>query len=299
MVAGRRRIVPSPPVVPPRFGLYSAASIVDETVAEGRTGSRFQPEACGQATSYGDSCPAVDERTKTVEQGIPEALADSFVVYAGINCSPVGWAPDEMATRARNALTNGEGRAVEASFWTGDLDNGETIRPRLAEDEAGTPGEAGVPEARGPLATVLGGGPVGVGLGLALLEEAIGSCYAGRPILHMPRSVALLAAGANLAARDGANLATPLGSLVAAGFGYDGSGPGGAAPTSTATRWVYASGAVVIRRWPIEAIPPIAQTLDRGVNTNLVLAERVVEVSFDCCLFAVEVDLTDLQGGLP
>lgn len=275
--------VAPPPFVPALYGLLSVASIIDEADAHWRSGIEFSPDACAPAKTYGDACPLPLDRVKEIEAGVAWSGADPFTVYSGVQCSPVGLSAEEFDRRATAALVNGEGRAVEAAFWTGALDNGETLAGRLAEDNPVDSNGVIYPEA-----TVIGGASESLGNGLALLEEALGDCYPGRGVIHMDRYAASHLADDKFNI-TGSTLTTMLGTQVAAGTGYPGTGPGNDAPAA-GTRYMYATGAVRVTRSAVELVGEFRESLDRSVNTVTRLAERTYVIGWDCCLFAVNVE---------
>lgn len=96
---------------------------------------------------------------------------------------------------------------------------------------------------------------------------------------------------------EGGQYLSPLGNIVVADAGYDGSGPGGVA--AGASQWAYATGLISIRLSTPQVIPgdvetaqSIAQALNREDNTLDVYAQRLALVQWDeCCHIAAELDL--------
>jgi hypothetical protein len=71
------------------------------------------------------------------------------------------------------------------------------------------------------------------------------------------------------------------------GQGYNGTGPAGQAVTAT-TEWMYATGRVMV--WASEVfVPPLRETLDRSLNQQMALAERVFAVAIECGVWAIQV----------
>jgi hypothetical protein len=77
--------------------------------------------------------------------------------------------------------------------------------------------------------------------------------------------------------------------LVAAGAGYPGTSPAGAAP-ATGESWIYATGAVTMRRGDIKTFT-LSESINRGNNTIEMIAERTYVLGWDCCHFAILVDI--------
>lgn len=286
MTAGRRLEVPSPQFTPNRYGLLSVAQMPAEGDVHWRDGVLTIPDSCGAAVAYADPCPTPEDRTKAIPSGTPIAGADPFTIYAGWECSPVGFSQEEIDRRSRAALLNGEERAVEAVFWSGITENGQDVRPRLAEDADGS-GDGFSYTAAEEVASGTATTPT---LALAALEAAIGACYGGQPTIHMTRDVATALFIDGGLVRTSAGLETGLGSRVVAGSGYPGTGPGGSA--ASGDPWMYATGAVAVYRSEIETVGDFPSSVNRTDNTITRLVERTYAVLWDCCLFAARVDLT-------
>ena len=71
------------------------------------------------------------------------------------------------------------------------------------------------------------------------------------------------------------------------GRGYDGTGPAGQPVTST-VEYMYASGRIAIWQSDVH-VPPPQQTLDRALNQQKVLAERIFAVTVECGVWAIAV----------
>lgn len=274
-MAPRIEINPAP-FVPARFGLLSAASLVTEEDVHWRNEVFTLPTECGPATSYADDCPGVADRLKVINDGVEVRGGQPFTVYAGFRCSPVGFTPEEIATRAAAALANGEARAVEAVLWSGDTDNGEVVQPFLGNTNAA----AGL-DFTPPVVTEVTTGPTNFADALGLLEDAVASCYGGVPIIHGSRAYSGYLSDAGIT-RQGQSLETILGSKFAAGAGYE---PG----------TLYATGAVQVIRSAPEVVGSFRDSIDRAVNTVTYIVERTYVVTWDCCLFSAEV--TPLEDG--
>ena len=287
MVA-RREVVAAPQATPARFGLLSVAQMPTDT-GRWEGGILTMPNACGNGGSYGDPCPAPGDREKADSAGVVIGGGDPFTVYAGFRCAPVGFTDDEIRERGDAALLAGEERTVEEVFWTGVTDNAVEIHPHLAENTASTPG---VDDFTWLAATTVagGGGAVSVRRALADLERELAGCYGGQGVIHMPRDVATVAVAEGIVERYGNRLETKVGTLVAAGAGYPGTSPTGAA-AAAGESWVYATGAVQVRRSGVFYTGSIAESLDRVSNTIQRLAERTYVVTWDCCLLAARVGL--------
>lgn len=285
-------------------GLFSAATVRtnDAPYWQGG-GARWVAQQCDPVSGVGEPCEdgqaeppvidSVDPNSGPVEGGTeitvtgsgflaadgtgPEktpvpgsGLADAtpFTLYGSTLCSPVGNTADDAEGRALAHLLTREEAAAEHEAWTGDLGS----LPSLDDDP-----------------TVLAGGAaVDPVVALALLEQHIADEYGSVGVIHMTRAAALLASG-RMIERSG-RLTTRLGTPVAAGAGYPGTGPDGA-EVSDGQVWAYASPAVLVLR--SETFTNSA--LDRSTNDLLALAERTYAIGWDPCpVGAVLIDL-----GLP
>lgn len=274
------------------YGLESVAQVLPDGDAHWRLGVRTDVDPCGTANVATETCPATGApATKTATGPMTTRTSNPFTVYSMPVCSTVG-RTSEWEDIVKRGLLAGEWRAVEREFWTGDAG---TI-PHLAEDTAvtGIGFDANVVEQSA--ATVVTGGPVGVTYGLALLEEALGSCYGAEGVIHVPPAVLTVMKGAGLIIVDGNRLRTPNGHLIAAGAGYPGTSPAGGAATP-GTRWIYATGAVWITRSDIDVTGTVGQAVDRAKNTLWLVAERTYLLGWDCCHLAMQVSISGNQTG--
>lgn len=302
---GRPRLdVTGPAVTSLPFGLWSVVQPATEPGRRWRNGVQYQPDPCEAAGSTQGSCPPPDDPspdpTKPATSTIPTVGADPVTVYAWVDCGPVGGHWEAARARAVAALTAGEARAVEHVFWTGETTTGPTdlVHPHLAADTEIAEPTVGQDVLVQPAAVTPQAGAMDPVEAIGVLEAAMAGCYGGTPVIHVPRSAVAHLASYRLIERQGQQLRTPGGSLVAAGAGYPGIGPDGLAPAYPAT-WFYATGAVAGWRSDVEVPSSREESLDRGMNRLLLLAERTYVISWDCCLFAAQVHLGGRAGGSP
>jgi hypothetical protein len=299
--------VPTPRAIvnPPRFTSlpYGLLSVVEDRGAgtgdeHWQNGITYETRCLvGGGTTY-DECIAVTGGAGTSPPPPPLPLAANttrqlrgatpFTVYAEFDCSPVGLA-DAMSI-AQAALAQAESWQVERTFWTGSAGNHIIAFPHLAHTTGTIVDSDGV--LLQPNVPVTGsGGPFGAAEGLGVLEGLLADCYNGVGVIHM--SVRALSAVGRLgviAERNG-HLETLGGNKVAAGSGYPGTGPDGAAPAAGES-WMFATGAVMMYRGPIHVPPALNEQFDRAKNTYRLIAYRTVVVAWDCCQYAVRVQVT-------
>lgn len=273
--------VAAPAIQPYGYGLFSVAMMPPpEADPHWRCGVEYEPYACGKARVEGDRC-AAPQPDKTVDDGVPGASGTPLTVYDGYLCRLPGRpSPQEIRDRATQKLLLGEQRAVEEAFWTGAAAN----EPHLADPDAVVLNAVPLPAAADALHVVAG---------VAALEGYLAANYPGIGVLHAPRGVATLLDRHHLVDDQRGTLRTLLGTAVAAGGGYVvNTGPTGD-PAPDGTAWIYATGAVVIRRGEIVVNPDtLAAAFNRRTNEVEVLAERQYVITRECVLAAVLVDIS-------
>lgn len=211
----------------------------------------------------------------TATTGLPKAItstpgavgtdgtADVFTVYGHFACSPVGWSPQEAEARAREQLLAREEARVEQAFWTGDLDNTPSL-------EAGTTTDV----------SVAGAGPAE---SIGLLENYVAANYGSLGVIHMTREAALIGLQLGALVTAGGRLTTALGTPVAAGAGYPGTGPAGQAAAAS-TSWMFVTPALFGYRSEVfTASNRAGDLLDRSTNDLYAVAERSYLLGFDPC----------------
>lgn len=294
------KVIDTPPAFTPlRFGLLSAAQIVDDPDDHWQLGTLTQMDPCvtPQAVTGGPCSSSGITKTPTSD-GAPQSAAQPFTVYAWLDCAPIGQGNDLADLRARTTrmLTNGEGRAVEGVFWTGQASNG-VVYPHLAADEqvmADPMGDAVTVELQSE-ATVVSGSPVTLVEGLALLEGELSKCYGGEGVIHIPAGAVAHLSNQGVIRQQGPQLRTMLGSIVAAYASGDREGPTGADPAA-GQAWIYATGAVVGRRSAIKDTGRVTgEIIGRADNSTVYLAERTYVLDWDCCHLATLVNITGLS----
>jgi hypothetical protein len=186
------------------------------------------------------------ELEKTFDPNDPFVDAAPFVVYATLQCGPVGHTARELERKVRRRLANGEQTQAEAGL-------------AISLATAATP--------------VPAGDPADIVSVVAELEEwlygSAGAGYGNVGYLHASPRTAAYAAFGSLMVREAPLWKTPLGSIWVFGGGY----PDGL---------VFASGHTTVWRAATVAVPPPRQTFDRQSNQHFLIAEREYAVAFDC-----------------
>lgn len=276
-----RQWVDAPPVTPSPYGLFSAATVLDDggSGAQGGEGLRWalsgitwEPAACGAAYETLAACEAADQDAEglTVVDGINAVESSPFTAYHLHRCRLPGrdWtAGDE---RAAEALRLGEQRAAERHL----------MRAMASADEV----------------SVLSAQPVHPVEALGLLERHVGLNYGGTGVLHVDPLVATLMGSYGLLTETGTSKLTKLGTRVAVGGGYG----AGLAPSvddaepgtpAAGEAWAYVTGQVMVRRAATaEVIRSAAGQLTS--NEYLALATRPYVIGWECVTAAVRLRTT-------
>jgi hypothetical protein len=292
--------VEPPAFTPIDFGLLSVAEM-DPNSTDGdqhwRNGVQYTPQFCGPALTTVAVCVTGGINKPSSGGGLPTRGAGPFAVYGWLDCSPVGYTADEWRRQTTLALVNNEADAVENVFATG-LVAGGVVYPHLAANTTVADSSGGqYVQLQSAASVVVTGAGVDAVEGVGRLEGAIGACYGGTPVLHVPRAALADLSVKGLVIRDGNQLRTLGGSLVAAGTGYPGTAPDGSTPPS-GTVWLYATGAVKIWRSNVELTGSNpADWIGRARNDQVLVAERTYVIGWDCCHFAVPVILGGAVAG--
>jgi hypothetical protein len=269
-----RLLVPPPPgPVAHRFGLFSAATILENPEPHALTGIEYVSVCSTQVDPYPVWCePTVPDGTSTTKvprQTIGTTEASPFAVYAADECV-LGRDQDEAKQQLRQRFLAGEQAAVERIVWNGVLGNWPTFAA----------------------AEVLSGGTAGVDLidGIGLLEQWLAETWGGVGVIHGPRTIAPRAAQSLAVTINGPRALTIFGSVFAFGTGYPGTPPdtGG---TDDGSLWIYATPPITIRRSPlIEPADWTTNAFDRSTNRGMLIDERLYVVDWPCGVAAVQIN---------
>ncbi|MEW2633345.1 cupin [Streptomyces sp. NPDC048389] len=275
--AGLRSYVEAIPGTPLPHGILGASCTTITDVTEDRihelNGVEWLALGCCPVRDWPDPCdeespgeespgsPAQKEFCRpTTEHAAP------ITVYAGSECSTLGWTYAEARAHAEATMSLGEQHALEAAFW----------RTKLAMDAVDlTPAQ----------------GPVSVAQGVAALEGCLAASYGGIGTLHVPAGAAALLGCCNVLREDPESgaLRTLAGNCAIIGAGYSAAGPGNI-PAEPGTAWLYITGPLVIRRGPVDTIPDQAgASVNYRTNDRKVLVERTYVVGTTCTVCAIQV----------
>lgn len=256
-------------------GLFSTFTFRPDDSTRWENGLLVDALTCEPADGIGDPACDPDETTglpKNLVNGEPPfGEATPFIIYGHATCAPIGrW--DDAEGRAREHLLVREESRVEQAFWTGDLGNKPSLRG----------------------ATVITTTPTGPDIkdrvdgAIAALEGWLAANYGSLGVIHMTRTLATLS---HVEAK-GNRVTTRLGTPIAAGAGYDGSGPTGQAASAT-SQWLYVTPAMFGYRGDV-FLPSNRRgdLFDRSHNLLYAVAERSYLLGFDPCGHAaVQINL--------
>lgn len=214
-----------------------------------------------------EPCSGGTFRSKAYQSEMPTARFDSFVVYKPVTCSSMSLRdPTELFDRAQAVL--------DATLSAG-------IERMLAEGLhlSSNPffGDSNVDDLTGATA-------VSAGVGLSMLENAIGeTCRQG--MLHFtPATVSALQAFPIGDASD-TRLVTANGTPVVSGMGYQGIDTPDLSNPSAGEDWAFATGPVHVYLGPVR-LDEVRENLDREDNVLTFRAEMYVLAIWDTALQA-------------
>jgi hypothetical protein len=268
----RKPVVAIPGRPLPHGILGGCATVEDVIDPHELLGVEWMALGCCPVQDWPDWCPDGDEspgEPPKKEFCRPETEhAAPHTIYAGAECSAMGWSYDEARQHALASLELGEQRALEAAFWRDTLAlNAVDLTPAA--------------------------GPVNVASGVAALEGCLAESYGGIGVLHVPAGLAAVLGCCNILREYGDGLRTLAGNcaIIGAGYSAQNSGPDGT-PAEPGSAWVYVSGPVEIRRGPIDIIPDVRGPAINIRNNDLrVLAERTYVVGTTCTVCAIQVQV--------
>jgi hypothetical protein len=295
--------VDAPTAQVPRSGLIRSAIEVPEGDERWVGGFTYEPESCDPALAVAITCDPGDvDPEDPVKVPGDNPLAEEYVPWAVVGrdrCSALQRDRDRRG-RAERQLRATESFQMERELELGSIARAESLPNRYL--------------AQADIVTELAS--AGATIALAALEDALAECLHGaRGMIHATVFTATVwnALGL-LRTTDQGILLTANDSIVVAGSGYTGAGPGadaGDAPVAPAdiraAAWAYGTGLVYVRRGQIVEVGDARSQVDRATNTWTTFVERPVAAIFDrCCVIGIEVDHTNsgvgdgsIDGGTP
>ena len=281
-------VFPAAKLTPAPFGLFSVADVKKHTTRDEHWIQRFdqESEACAFDASIIDVCGGEEPISVfDTNDGMRSFGVQPFGIVAKDSCLSVGWNVVDRKARVLRQLDLITPKAVETELWNG-------LYLQATNETAGIPTTSGMYLSSTDTEVVTTGAQK-VKIGLAVLEQALASCSSGfQGTIHVSPLIASMI-GMEMQ-RDGDQLLTNNGNLVAVGTGYDGRGPGETtAPSEPFVHWMYATGPVFVHLGSEELITVTeGQAVDPRTNEMVHVAERPASVHWDgCCHFGVQVDV--------
>lgn len=256
-IASRMFVEPDRRLVPPKFGLLSAATLPADADRHWLNGIEYWPPVTpdvggNEIDCFGDDTPFP---ARTIPEGFPAGEATPFEVYAGARCKGIGL--DELRTRALAALGAGESQFVEQRVWT-------TTDPAIMSTDTET-----------VVATA-----TSLDKAVGELEAWLYTEYASVGVIHLPRRLGAIADHLSIVSADGNVMRTKLGTPVVFG-NYPGTGPADEVPAAGQT-WIAATGDVTVWRTSPDVLTDRASSwFDHNTNTGTALVTRDYMVTFD------------------
>ena len=258
---GLRRRVEAVPGTPLPHGLLGGCTdVIEVTDPHELLGTEWMPLSCSEAhdTTW---CPPDQEEVPPKTFDRPgSCTAAPVTIYAGAECSTIGWSYQEAVRHAQETLRLGEQRALEEWLMREVLcDIGEDLTPAA--------------------------GAVSISQGVAILENWLGTEYGGTGVLHMPVGVGALLGCCNVVHMEDGAPRTLVGNCVILGAGYAVNvGPPGCTVPDPGETWLYATGPVRVRREPPSTVPGTdGESVAIRTNDRRVLVERTSVVEIACC----------------
>lgn len=249
MVSNTPWVYIDPPVAEPyRHGLFDAAPVLsqpdtDDGVHWQYGCIEFESLMTYMSATYPGGLNDVNGAggVKVLPACAGVVRASAFAIYGGVQAGSLGHTAAEWTARARSIVELSGQHAVESALWTG------TAGAAPAFNAAATPYVLPAQSANTAM------NAVDMVTGIAMAEAYLQQRYAGRGIIHAPRQAAAYLEYLQQIKRQEdrpEQLTTKLGNRFAFGAGYDGTGPGAAAPPaatlSNQYMWMYVTGAVMV-----------------------------------------------------
>ena len=259
-----------------------------------KLGTMYTPDTCSMPLETSTACLTGTGAAKSTTGSIPNRGTDPFAIYTWLDCPLVGTDVTELEDRVRQGHANNAPTVVERVFWTGGAFN---TSQHLAEDTPIVETVGGSTVTIQTAATIITG-TYDVVEAIGLLEEAMAGCYGGTPMIHVPRRATphlitnhLLKTKGNKLYTDGNN------SCVIPAPGYSRTGPDGTTPAA-GLAWFYATGSIKAWRTDVQIFARSPREyVGRGTNDTTLIAEQRFMFGWDCCHFAILVNLGGVITG--
>lgn len=279
------RVVAPARGAPVRYGLFSAATVLEGVTGHELGGIDYEAVCSTKVDPYPAACVAPTPERKTAANTTSTVRAAPFAVYAADECM-LGRDQATAIGQLRTRLLSGEQTTVERVISDGKFgESGKfTTYPALKD---------------GPELLLNGAEAKDLNEAIGLLEQWLAESYGGAGVIHAPRWFAPVLAKQAALTLSGPRATTAMGNVVAFGTGYDGKAPVGQTGDKV---WLYATPPVTVRRSPIiEPADWSSGAFDKAQNAGFLLAERVYVVDWPCGTAAIETSFlpTAAKAGEP
>lgn len=258
---GLKKYVEAVPGTPLPHGLLGGCTtVITARDPHELLGTEWRPLSCADASTTTWCLPDNSTVPNKLFARPGICTADPITVYAGSECSTMGFSYEEAVEHATETLRLGEQRALEEWFMSNVLcDVAEDLTPAA--------------------------GAVSVAQALSVLENWLGSTYGGVGVIHAPVGAGAQFSRDHLAWEEDERLRTLVGNCVVLGAGYAVNvGPLDCTVAPVGEMWLYATSPIRVRRDPPEVIPPTeAGSVDTSLNDRRVLVERTFVAEIACC----------------
>lgn len=274
-VVPRLRVDGPPAPQPHRFGLFSAATVLENVAPHALLGVEYETVCSTQVDPYPLACqpstPPDADRVKKPARTTDVVATSPFAVYAADACA-LGRDQNTARAQLRQRFLAGEETAVEHAVFTGELGTNSNLV-----------GEAVV---------LADGQALELVDALGALEAFLATSYGGVGLIHAPMQLAPRAQAQLLIGVAGPRATTVLGSTWVFGTGYPGTSPDAAGGGGDAALWLYATPPATVRRSAlIEPADWDSGAFDRATNSGLLLEERIYVIDWPCRSAAIKTTL--------
>jgi hypothetical protein len=268
---------------PPRLGLLASAVAPDNPGERWEQGFAWRPEICIEPQTF-SQCQDIGSFPTPDPEDLVYCRPPAFRV---VHICPTRQVRDVDLDKARRQCDAATDYAVAAELWSGtETQTDPYVTPTGTQTmnywlASSTATQINSGTAYTSPAEALGA-----------LEQAARAASRGQQIfIHMPSTMAQL--DPYNFRREGSLLLTEQDSVVVVDAGYPGTGPTGALPAAAV--WIYATGPVTVRTSTIDVLDTEVQTINRGMNTREIWAQRYFAATFDPCVhFAAQVSTAGL-----
>ena len=254
-----------PPVAPPHSLLMQEGVVVARDATRVLNGVNVwsYPTGC---SSLWEPCSGGTYRNKAYTSEQITTRFDAFVVYKPVTCSSIGFSDNELFDRAQAVLEATASAAVEKMLAQGIFESSNAFFGDTNVDD------------------LTSGTAVSAGVGLSMLEDAIGAtCRQG--MLHFTPAVVSALQAFPVGDPGDTRLITANGTPVVSGMGYQGVDTQYLPDAGTNEDYAFATGPVRVYLGPVR-LDSLKENLDREDNVLTFRAEMYVLAIWDTALQA-------------